>query len=345
MIFQSFMVIIFVIIVFRTIIFWNSNDYEIKLGHTKISLINNTLEPVHIMVPLLNSPEFIEWHILCYQKYLLEPFELTIFNDAFTHDDKIRLSGSDIRQKITESCMLAKKKYPLVKLNCVDIPPSIHAAGSVDTNRCFETTQFVYDNYIQNSSILTMFHDSDIFLSKRASAWNQILMSKIAFIIQERGENVRYIWNGFILFNTKMLKNEEKLNFQYGLVEGQSTDVGGQTHYWLLQLKRNCNEQQKKLAQPSMACTSTYLSQYIPEISIYNKDYLISIPNTFLREEQRQFLINDLKIVGRSWAQFVGRNFEWLHLRGAGNWQGFNHELILERKSNAYSFLFKNRDS
>ena len=294
------------------------------------------------MIPLLNSPEFVEWHVRCYQKHMLERFELYIFNDGFTFDDQKRLSGMNVRQEIATSCITAQQKYPTVKLNCINIPPNIHAANSLDAKRCFETTQYIYDNYIQNSSnsTLTLFHDSDIFLFKATSIWKQILNSKIAFIPQERGDNVLYMWNGFIVFNHELLKNEEKLSFEGGVVEGQSTDVGGKTHYWLLRLKQKCIQQERSaVAQTFIVCAHTYLSQYIPQISIYSKEFLNAIPNTFLDKKQHEFLVEDMTLLGRPWGQFLGQNFEWVHLRGAGNWQGFDQEIINQRKKNAFNLL------
>lgn len=71
---------------------------------------------------------------------------------------------------------------------------------------------------------------SDMFFLKDINLYELIGDDDMACVPQYRG-NVKYIWDGFCIFNDKFKLNE--MNWMFSNVKGHQTDCGGHTHFYL----------------------------------------------------------------------------------------------------------------
>jgi hypothetical protein len=90
------------------------------------------------------------------------------------------------------------------------------------------------NKFIKNekNAELSIIMDSDMFLIQPFSFIEFIEDNEIAAVKQKRGENVKYIWNGIVIINHKEIKHLDELDFNYQIINGHHTDVGGNTHFF-----------------------------------------------------------------------------------------------------------------
>lgn len=81
----------------------------------------------------------------------------------------------------------------------------------------------------------------------------------ICAIHQKRG-NVDYLWNGFVIMKGADLPDKNHFDYRLGTVEGERTDTGGRTYYWL---KRNPNAKVKYIKHTGLLDVSK--SEMLPE--------------------------------------------------------------------------------
>lgn len=77
--------------------------------------------------------------------------------------------------------------------------------------------------------------DSDMFFIKDFNFNEYLGDNVISAIHQKRGE-VEHLWNGFVIMRGADLPDKNHFDYRLGTVEGERTDTGGRTYYWL---KRN----------------------------------------------------------------------------------------------------------
>lgn len=84
----------------------------------------------------------------------------------------------------------------------------------------------------EKNAILSIIMDSDMFMIQPFSFINFIEDYEISAVKQKRGDNVKYIWNGIVIINHKTIQHLDELDFGYQIINGQHTDVGGNTHFF-----------------------------------------------------------------------------------------------------------------
>jgi len=159
-------------------------------------------------------PDFILKQNNSLKKFLKDDFEHIIINNGSTEELKLEIEKISKENKITH--------FFVEKTNHSN--PTI--ACSYPINQSLE--RFIKKESDADISVII---DSDMFFLKDFSISQYIGENEIAAIKQIRG-NINYIWNGIVFINHKKIKNIKDLDFGYGLIDGNMTDVGGNMYYY-----------------------------------------------------------------------------------------------------------------
>lgn len=172
---------------------------------------------LRIFTTVTNQPEFVRLQAQTFKEFLECDYQFNIVDDSF---DSANLSQQYIN--ICEENGVAYHRKP------ERILPHDPMVG------CSFAVTWTYENLIRKcENDIVLFLDSDMFLLKK---FNPILYMQdkvLSGCMQNRGD-IDYIWNGIIMFNMpKVIQLKGELNFACGYVEGELTDVGGHTYYFL----------------------------------------------------------------------------------------------------------------
>ncbi len=269
---------------------------------------------VLIMTHSYNRPDFIRLHYKTFQKFLKDDYEYVVFNDGPT--EKLSKQIQEVCQELAIRCFTIPQeihqlpylaRQPWEDWNC----PSVRTANAIQYS--FSTLGFDY------SGIVAVI-DSDMFLIKEFSIEDYMKDYDLSAVAQWRGSMgaIKYIWNGIMFFNMETLPNKQTLNFNCGSINGNHTDTGGFTYYYL---KENPN------------IRIDYMRN---QLDLTDGDF---VTNSYELEE-RGYLLREgvLSAIGYNshLAKFIESNpddmqffldYAFLHYRRAGN---YNH------KSNSY---------
>lgn len=252
-------------------------------------------DKILIITHAFNRPDFIEIQNKTFKAFLEDDYEFIVFNDA--RDTNIRTEIHTICRKLN--------------LQCINIPQGIHRLPYLPranyehfndpSCRASHAIQYSLDIWGFDHPGIVAIIDSDMFLIKKFSIKKHLEgydLFGCQQSRQDRNVNIVYLWNGLVFMNMKTLPNRKTLNWNCGPVEGQHTDTGGFTHYYL---KNNP--------------------------SVRTKFYAC------IRIEQLPKDTEDLKKLGysNSTIQFIQQNPHWmefhadsnfLHYRAGGGWVG-----------------------
>lgn len=111
--------------------------------------------------------------------------------------------------------------------------------------------------------------DSDMFFIKDFN-FNNYLGDDIITAIHQRRGKIDHLWNGIIIMRGSELPDKNHFDIRLGTIEGERTDTGGRTYYWL---KRNPNLKLKYMMHTGHIDVSH--SNMLPENcrKDYNPDY------------------------------------------------------------------------
>lgn len=147
--------------------------------------------------------------------------------------------------------------------------------------------------------------DSDMVFIKDFNFNDYLGDNDICAIHQGRG-NIEYLWNGFVIMKSADLPDKNYFDYRLGTIEGERTDTGGKTYYWL---KRNPNLKIKYMLHTDNADVSG--TKIIPE----------NVRAHYKPEYKFQFIENVI-----------------LHYRAGSNWNKKSKDYVDEKK--AYFNLF-----
>ena len=205
-------------------------------------------------------PDFIPLQLKTLYKFLNSNFKYVVLNNGRNYFRK---------SKIRSICNL-------MSVDCYEIPTKFRN-HSDPCLACAIPLQWAFDTYMIHDKFPIIL-DSDIFLIDSLDI--NLYMSKfdLAAVSQSRGL-VEYLWNGIIFM--KKMKNKNNFNLMPGIVEGQNTDVGGNTYYWLKDNKGSirwikhtaaiCSEHGNLMELPP-SIRSKYRDEY--HFEIYDKKFL-----------------------------------------------------------------------
>lgn len=238
---------------------------------------------IHIFTSVVNRPDFVVLQNKLFEKFLDDEYQFHIVDDSIEEN---------ISKKFKDICLQNNFSY----YKKPERENSLNPAQA-----CADTVQWTYDNIIKKNHLddIVFFCDSDLFLIDNFSISEYMSDFIISGLPQRRG-SVTYMWNGIMFFNMPKIKEIDlDIDFSDGQINGEMTDVGGNTYYYF---KKN-NIEMKKTDEES----PTYPTHF-----------------------------NDMEIQNENVTG--GYNFElhlggkFLHYRAAtnwhSNWRGFEDPLV-----------------
>lgn len=186
---------------------------------------------IRIFTSVVNRPDFVDLQQKLFKKYLLEDYTFHVI------DDSIKTSVSDEFKKVCGDNNIFYYKKP-------ERQKSLNPAQA-----CADTVQWTYDEIIKKDykEDIVLFLDSDMFLIDNFNVTEYVNDCVIAGLPQYRG-HVTYMWNGIMFFNMPKM-TDLNINFSDGIVEGEMTDVGGNT-YWYFK-KNNVRMKETNVEYPT----------------------------------------------------------------------------------------------
>jgi glycosyltransferase involved in cell wall biosynthesis len=189
----------------------------------------NLFPKVIIVTHNYNRPDFIALQQKCFKKFLRDEFEFVVFNDGPTEK---------LAKQIEYQCQI-------LGIACYKVPQEIHQQPYLyrdpweDWNspsiRTANAIQYSFDTFAFNCDDIVAVIDSDMFLIQPFSITDYLQNYDLSAVGQWRGSmgNIQYLWNGIMFFNMHTLPNKQALNFNCGTINGNHTDTGGYTYYYL----------------------------------------------------------------------------------------------------------------
>lgn len=189
-------------------------------------------------------PDFANIQIRSLKKYLQDPFELTVFNNANFDRDKSNYNEINrICKELDVTVLDIEKEDKIVdfyykfeeaignKIFAEDgsyINPNVAVAYSL----CY-----IWDKFMSKEQHKVAFLQHDMFLKEPISFLEYMKDNGLCYIPQSRkrddGSLINYMWNTFFLADVPNLPKPETMNWWCGSVDGIRVDVGGQTYKYL----------------------------------------------------------------------------------------------------------------
>lgn len=169
-------------------------------------------EKVLVLTVAYNRPDFIPYQYKCFQKFLKEPFEYVVYNNA---------DNNDICRVIAKTCKD-------LGIECVRVPQDIHKSGAPSI-RCAESLNYAISSHAINHHGKICIIDSDMFLLKPFSISKHLDGYNILGVPQSRG-NVSYITNQLILMTD--IPNLHRFKMDCVSIGNINTDTGGYFYYY-----------------------------------------------------------------------------------------------------------------
>lgn len=179
---------------------------------------------IHIFTSVVNRPDFVILQDKLFKKFLKNQYQFHVVDDSI---------DSEISNQFNSICSDNNFSYYKKPERTVQMNPA---------QACADTVQWTYDNIIRKNhkNDIVFFCDSDLFLIDDFDISEYMSDAIIAGLPQKRG-SVTYMWNGIMFFNMPKITDLD-INFSDGIVEGEMTDVGGNTYYYF---KKNNIEMKK----------------------------------------------------------------------------------------------------
>jgi len=160
-------------------------------------------------------PEFIEWQVRTFAKFLTDSYELNILNNG---------SSPELAARIASECERLCVKHHRVENPRYDDP----------NMACAHPLQWCWNTIIPKTDYdYIVIIDSDMFLLQEFSIIDYLKGFDIAAVKQRRGD-AKYIWPGLMFINRTTLPDQPSVSFMYGIVAGSRVDPGGYFHHYFL---------------------------------------------------------------------------------------------------------------
>lgn len=169
---------------------------------------------IHIFTSVVNRPDFIILQDKLFQKFLKNEYQFHVVDDSIEQT---------ISEQFYSICSENGFSYYKKPERTVQLNPA---------QACADTVQWTYDTLIKENhkGDIVFFCDSDLFLIDEFDVVEYMSDVIISGLPQYRG-SVTYMWNGIMFFNMPMMKDLD-INFSDGIIEGEMTDVGGNTYHY-----------------------------------------------------------------------------------------------------------------
>ena len=188
---------------------------------------------VTIFTHYFGQPEFIKYQHAFFKKNLLDDYELIVFDDS---------NDALVSKEIKNECDKHNIKYIRVPRSVFEYPKlpiiSSYVEPASPSFECSISIQYIYDNYVSDSQNICLIMDNDIFLIAPFSVEKHLGQSSFSYIHQSRGtfqsnKIIDYMLPNFLILNPSKMPEKDTLNFNLGTIEGNNTDSGGFTYFYL----------------------------------------------------------------------------------------------------------------
>lgn len=187
-------------------------------------------EKVLIITHAFARPEFIEIQHKTFNRFLEDPYEFVVFDDAKTED---------MSNKIEAMCNLHDIRY-------IRIPQEIHTRPYLPRlpTEPLQRNNIRHANNVQYScDVLGFDHDgivvildSDMFLIRPFSIVKHMQNKDISAYVKTAPRGIRCICPALSILCMNKLPHNRSMNFNCGFAEGDvPVDSGGWTHYYFKQ--------------------------------------------------------------------------------------------------------------
>jgi hypothetical protein len=179
-------------------------------------------------------PDFIYLQYESIKKHLKSEFEYIVFNnsiDSVDNYNEIHNICKELNVKCVDVQLIEEFRVVMGEVNFTN------NRYSNPNLACSYPLIWTFNKYLSNEEVLCII-DSDMFFTNDIDIDALIKDKDLIYIPQYRGQGrVKYIWNAFVCLNLKRAPKLKELNWHAGRIEGvqhEGLDVGGQTHYNLL---------------------------------------------------------------------------------------------------------------
>ena len=204
---------------------------------------------VRILTFHCNTPDFIEMQYKTLQKFLVEDFELIVFNDAYSAKDE---------QEIREMCerygvqcvrfqqewhisdplndyLIAENKKPTLHENVFAhffYPPK-HIYDAPSVRHC-HVIQYALDHFGYDHDDIVVIMDGDAFFTRRVSLRRWLEPYDIVGINKSiPALNIEHFWVIFTAFDPRKVPDVRALKFHIDVINGCMNDTGAHTYHYL----------------------------------------------------------------------------------------------------------------
>lgn len=203
---------------------------------------------VRILTFHCNRPCFLEMQCKLFSQFLLDDYELLVFNDARTLDDEVSICEMCDRYGV--QCIRFDQERHLIDplnqylenqlarpevLSHVLFHPSLKAqdiAENASVRHC-HVIQYALDNYGYNHDDVVAICDGDAFPIRPMSI--RSLLRGYDLIGARRHiwtENFDFLWVVFTAFQPRVLPNVQELKFHLDVINNSLCDSGSHTYYY-----------------------------------------------------------------------------------------------------------------
>lgn len=183
-------------------------------------------------------PDFIELQCKSFDKYLQEPHEFVVFNNAvFDKSQALRIyiDATCVLHGI-ESIPVERDKYLTDKYQSFEPERIFNSIGEYYNANiaCAYPLCWAWEKIISKEKGPILILDSDMFLLHPIMFTDLLQRYDIGYLSQSLHGSPEYMWNGIFLADMGRLDSPETINWWCGLIKGTiPVDVGGQTFRYL----------------------------------------------------------------------------------------------------------------
>ena len=208
---------------------------------------------VRVLTFHFNMPEFIELQHKCLKTFLVDDYEMIVFNDSpFPHHEK---NIHDVCQRLGIRCICYNQEWhfadPLnhqIKAWLDDPDVYSHLLFNREENRSVTLNQIARQPSIRHSHViqyaldyfaydhddLVVIMDGDTFITREVHLKEIMKHVPLMGALQSIWyEYMDYLWVPFIVFDPTRLPNLNDLKFHPAVIEGKLHDTGSQTYHYI----------------------------------------------------------------------------------------------------------------
>lgn len=198
-----------------------------------------------------NRPEFLEmqWRLL--EKFVLDDYELIVFNDALDpqFEEAIRKVCEDnhiqcvrFEQEWHNTDPLNEYIYRILKdpsnrydflFDLVDGELTLGGVAQQSSIRHNHVIQYGLDHFGYDHDDIVVILDHDLFPIKPVSIRKLLEKSPIVGVEMKVSDELHYLWVPFVAFDPTRLPNVRALKFNCDIINHYFYDTGAHTHHYL----------------------------------------------------------------------------------------------------------------